>query len=135
MAIRRDYYDWQDPFFNHIIRIEGQINTATEILRFRLRYADVKTEAERTIRLAQCEYFNMIDQLQNEFLNHNIDLVWGSVNLDHFILNMRKLYFERPGHVPFELRNSPHHWPKLFFFQELQMIFEDERHSITEALV
>jgi hypothetical protein len=135
MAIRRDYYDWQDPFFNHIIRIEGQINTATEILRFRLRYADVKTEAERTIRLAQCEYFNMIDQLQNEFLNHNIDLVWGSVNLDHFILNMWKLYFERPGHVPFELRNSPHHWPKLFFFQELQMIFEDERHSITEALV
>ncbi|KAF2792616.1 hypothetical protein K505DRAFT_387150 [Melanomma pulvis-pyrius CBS 109.77] len=117
--------------FNRVVRLEGQIHTAIDIIRFRDQYEGVTTDTEWTLARARECYFRFVQHLQDEFLETGIDLVGGARNLGSFVRMMQRQYF---GRFPDEIRGLDHHWPKILWFQKLQSILEDEKLNIEQAL-
>ncbi|KAF2110701.1 hypothetical protein BDV96DRAFT_479154, partial [Lophiotrema nucula] len=116
--------------FNRVVRLEGQINTAVELLRYRLRYTQSQ-DAPPGLYAAVEAYFSTIDQLQSNFLSIGLDLA-GARNHDDFVRLVNQGFF---GPMRPDLRASPHWWPMLLWTGKFQKILENEGLSIQDALI
>jgi hypothetical protein len=131
---RRTILNPAAPSYRRVIRMEGQIGTHIDIIRFLSRYTtDYSTPVGCTFAQARDEYFAMIGELVAEFLDYDLDLAQEAKHTDDFIDLMVKEVVGRGRKE--EERNASYHWPRILWFLKLQTILEDEKRSISEAIV
>lgn len=130
---RADRVDPSSKAYNKIIRLEGQICVAKDILRFVWAYSPKRGDiVEKFLHAARELYCCAIDDLMKNFLDLGIDLVSGARTAGGLVKMMRAEYFPL---IEDEEREKEYHWPKILWFQKLQEILENEETSISEALV
>ena len=137
---RRHTTSPHSPYYNRIIRLEGQITSIISILKFHLRYADFPTDTSLSaLRLHPLPvYFDIIQELNNHIecgLDYN-----GAFNAGDLIYLAQEWYFPHvkrrvgaDGEVEVEVSPQPH-WPKILFLAQLQRILEDETLSLAQSL-
>ncbi|KAF1957220.1 hypothetical protein CC80DRAFT_389601, partial [Byssothecium circinans] len=122
--------------YNNIIRLEGQIMDIMSIkfiLGFSYRYQPQSTTNIQIALVATREmYFEMIDELENSFLNQGMDLAREARNTENFLRLMKECYFDTMSE---EERENPQHWPRIWWFTKLQQILEDEALSLGESMI
>ena len=87
---------------------------------------------DRMLDAGRMVYFDMIEELIRTFLNAGIDLAYEGHSLNSFIRLVRRCYLSR---LPRVEREKEGLWSKIWWFQRLQDILEDERNSVSQALI
>ncbi|KAF2737044.1 hypothetical protein EJ04DRAFT_550855 [Polyplosphaeria fusca] len=116
--------------FSNVLRLEGQIELAIQILTYMDLYSQqLRAGDERMFFGAREEYFVLITELIFHFLDRGIDIC-GTTDLDTLVKEVEHKY---PGHQP-EDTNHPDFWAWIRFYQKLQGILQDQTKSLEEAL-
>ncbi|KAL1594603.1 hypothetical protein SLS60_010364 [Paraconiothyrium brasiliense] len=77
-------------------------------------------------------YFDLIEELIEKFLNRGVDLAYEGHDLDSFVAMVTKDYLRS---IPKDEREQEGLWAKIWWFQHLQEILQDESLSLSEAFV
>jgi hypothetical protein len=124
----------RSPRYTCVIRLEGQVLTLIQILRFRLRHSRYPPDNSLAILIwgPLNAYFTMIDQLVAACLDNGLDMN-GARSADNLIRRVA-WYVDQVSEEDNEVETAKL-WPTMLWFQELQMILEDEKMGLEQALV
>lgn len=114
------------PTPNQAAGAEGRVN-----INKRAEY-DIDRLIDEMLDAGRMAYFDVIEELIYKFLNAGLDLTYGGHNLNSFIRVVRQRYLRR---LPRAERKKDGLWSKIWWFQHLQGILEDEHTGVYEALV
>ncbi|KAF2647699.1 hypothetical protein K491DRAFT_723215 [Lophiostoma macrostomum CBS 122681] len=121
--------------YNKVVRLEGQIAAAVEVIRFRNRWIWYDDGPQGSLAWARAQYLAAIDHLRLLFLHNDMDLAWGAVNPSSLEDMVGRNYYRVAPHIPGGSVRPPHHWKVISFYRRLQQTLEDDTQEIGESLV
>ena len=133
MTPRRHKINPREDEYNRVIRLEGQVHIAAQIIRFRSQYRKITQDAEGSLEVACDRYLRSIDNLISRFVDRNLDLASVPTNGDDLV---RLVEQNDPSYfLGSSSEEGDAATPKLLWYQRFQMILENENISVQEALV
>ncbi|KAF2449130.1 hypothetical protein P171DRAFT_427408 [Karstenula rhodostoma CBS 690.94] len=137
----RDYTIETDTFADAILAESYAENAAhhsrATFIKDDATFEELKAKRKRQMTDAFLDagrmvYFDMIEELIDRFLNQGVDLAYEGYNLGSFVGMIKRGYLRW---LPRKEREREGLWAKIWWLRRLQEILEDEKLSLSEALV